>query len=150
MFPFRRLPRLAWYSAGIRPRLHTGRFVSYPTYPAYNILALTTQKTPFLIFLFLLLPWEHVCLRSRYSVTVFVYFISWSLPSNGYTFHIIMLDFTLKASAFFPHSAAYHSYVVRQVSWNTEVLGWPVFVFLFWTLEREENVSITHRLLDGT
>jgi hypothetical protein len=37
--------------------------------PAYNISARTAQKTPFLCRCFQLLPYEHACLRSRYSVT---------------------------------------------------------------------------------
>jgi hypothetical protein len=53
--------------------------------PAYNTSARIARKT-FLIVVVHLLPWEHVYLRSRYSVTAFAYLlISRSLPSNGST-----------------------------------------------------------------
>jgi hypothetical protein len=50
----------------------------------------TTQKTPFLIVVVQLLPWEQICLRSCYSVTAVVYLlISQSLPNNGSTCYTI-------------------------------------------------------------
>jgi hypothetical protein len=38
--------------------------------PGYNISARTPQKAPPLIFVVQSFPWEHVCLRSRYSATI--------------------------------------------------------------------------------
>jgi hypothetical protein len=100
------------HGGGIRPRLHTAkqsRAVAYcwqpastvtlgieprwdpwqlqlTTYPAYNILARIAQKTPLLIVVVQSFPLEHVCLRSRYSVTALVYMLmSRSLSSNGST-----------------------------------------------------------------
>jgi hypothetical protein len=56
--------------------------------PVYNISARTAHKTPYLIFVVQLLLWEHVCLRSRYSVRAVVYLlISRSLTSNGSAYH---------------------------------------------------------------
>jgi hypothetical protein len=46
-----------------------------PTSPAYNISAWTAKKTPLLIVLVQLLPWEHVCLRSWYSAMTAVYLL---------------------------------------------------------------------------
>jgi hypothetical protein len=59
-------------------------YLQLPTCPTYNISTRTAHKTPFLIVVVQLLPWEHVCLQSRYSLTALVYlFISRSFPSNG-------------------------------------------------------------------
>jgi hypothetical protein len=56
------------------------------TCPAYNISACIAQKIRYLTVVVLLLPWQHVCLRSRYSATALVYLlISWSLHSKGST-----------------------------------------------------------------
>jgi hypothetical protein len=53
-------------------------------FPVYNFSARTTQTTPFLIVVVISLLFEQVCLHSRYSATVPIYFlISRSLPSNG-------------------------------------------------------------------
>jgi hypothetical protein len=52
--------------------------------PAYNIVAQTSHKTPFLCCCFQLLPPKHACLQSHYSVMADVYLlISQLLPSNG-------------------------------------------------------------------
>jgi hypothetical protein len=63
-----------------------------PSCTAYNILAWTAQKTPFLMVVVQLLLWEHVCLWNRYSATAVVYFhILQSLASNGSTCYSILL-----------------------------------------------------------
>jgi hypothetical protein len=70
------------------------------TCPAYNISDWTSQKTPFLIVVVQLLPWEHVCLR----------IISQSLASNGPTCHIAP-----SLRLFVPKSLqAYHHFYWRQ------------------------------------
>jgi hypothetical protein len=62
------------------------QITQHPTCPAYNISARTAQKTLFLTIVVQMLALEHVCLRSHYSLTAFVYLlISRSLPSNGCT-----------------------------------------------------------------
>jgi hypothetical protein len=64
------------HSGGIRPRLHTGwSYLTLINCPAYNILAQTSQKTPFLCCSLQLLPCKHACLRSCYSVMAVVYLL---------------------------------------------------------------------------
>lgn len=54
------------------------------TSPAYAISARTAQKTPLLIAVVQLLPWENVFLRVRYSESGVVYLLlSRPLPSNA-------------------------------------------------------------------
>jgi hypothetical protein len=67
-----------------------------PTCLSYNILALTGQKTQFLLVVVQLLPWEHDCLLNCYSITALVHFlISRSVPSNGLhaTVYFFLLQF---------------------------------------------------------
>jgi hypothetical protein len=51
--------------------------------PGYKISVRTAQKTEFLNVVAQLLRWEHICLRSCYSVTALLYILhSRSLPSD--------------------------------------------------------------------
>jgi hypothetical protein len=59
------------------------------TGPGYNTSARAAYKTSLPLLLCSLVAWKHVCLRSCYLTMAVVYLlISWSLPSNGSTYHI--------------------------------------------------------------
>jgi hypothetical protein len=68
------------------PRLLFSSLPNCSSCTDYKISTLTEYKTPSSVAVHFL-PWEHVCLRSHYSVTALVYLlIWWSLPSNRSTY----------------------------------------------------------------
>jgi hypothetical protein len=57
-----------------------------------HLSTMTTQRTPIFIVVVQLLPWEYICLRSRYAITAVTAYllISRWFPSNGSTCHNIL------------------------------------------------------------
>lgn len=100
-----------------------------PTCPSYNISVRSVQKTPFLIVVVQLLPWERVYLRSHYSVTAIAYlFILRSLSSKGSTYYntldvtvFLTLQCVTSSSGSNAGTSQYHSSVF-VCSTNQDVL----------------------------
>jgi hypothetical protein len=76
-FVFRKCPRLQ-----LPESQRLSRYLTWPLCPACNISPRTAQETSFIIVVVQLLQWEHACLRSRYSVTVFDLFVNLTVVSQ--------------------------------------------------------------------
>jgi hypothetical protein len=79
----------------------------------YNISAQTPQKTPLTVVV-QSFPWEHVCLRSRYSATA-LDFISRPVPSNGF----YMLRYDTQNSSFLVPTAGLQRTPSETMKWNS-------------------------------
>jgi hypothetical protein len=89
--------------------------VSAWVYTRCRSIQVTVDSVHPLIVVVQLLPWEHVCLRSCYSVTAVVYLlISWSLPSSGSECHNILFWLS-----------TWYLQGVFSCSWQIHVTGTP-------------------------